>query len=679
MNASERVARARTVLLVAAIANAVLWGAAAALAAAALTRFLALFTVLSPFRFASMAAGVVSAIALWRTRFAWSREAVAIWLEERAPDLHFALVTAAEQPASPSATDLDRVVAGVPLAALVAGRLGRTLAWPIGALAAASVLLLLAPAASHVRGVIAPLVGGTSGARAATAEANRLAPLTGSVTPPAYSGLPSRMLADPLGIAALVASRVELRGPGAAAGILAKRGDSALTVESDGAHWRVRFAMPATAMALRLNDGSHDRLIVLEPRPDSAPVVTLLAPARDTVLRVGAGTIALAAEARDDFGLDAGWLEYIVSSGEGESFTFRSGVLGRVDAAGERAAPLSAALRLESLALKPGDLVHVRAVARDRNDATGPDTGVSETRTIRVARQGEYDSIAVEGAPPPDADKSVISERMLIMLAEDLQRRRPKLAHETLANESIRIARDQAKLRKQVSRVIFARLGQEAESEGSQALDDSAPPKTPEEMLAAADRATNVGTNALDFAGDETPVVAVNRTLLEAYNAMWDAERRLQVAEPGDALPYMRAALAAIQRARAAERLYLRGRPPVAVVDLAKVRLAGKRDDAAGTDRHPRAALDSSAARRTMRLDAALRLLASNPGAAVDSLLLLRVDAIAQDPALATALGVAIDSLRAGHDATAPLARARRIAAGAPAATQDGSRWDGAW
>ena len=41
-----------------------------------------------------------------------------------------------------------------------------------------------------------------------------------------------------------------------------------------------------------------------------------------------------------------------------------------------------------------------------------------------------------------------------------------------------------------------------------------------------------------------TPVVAINRPLLEAYNAMWDAGRELGSGEPKRALPAMYAALA---------------------------------------------------------------------------------------------------------------------------------------
>ena len=46
---------------------------------------------------------------------------------------------------------------------------------------------------------------------------------------------------------------------------------------------------------------------------------------------------------------------------------------------------------------------------------------------------------------------------------------------------------------------------------------------------------------------------------------------------------------------------------------------------------------------------------------------------------LAQELAAAVDSLRAGKDATTPLARARRAAAGAPVVRAHGSEWGGAW
>jgi hypothetical protein len=114
-------------------------------------------------------------------------------------------------------------------------------------------------------------------------------------------------------------------------------------------------------------------------------------------------------------------------------------------------------------------------------------------------------------------------------------------------------------------------------------------------------------------------------------------------------------------------------------VDLAKVRLAGDIDSANAVVRVPRARLSGSAAGRAARLDAALKMLRVDPAAAVDSLALLRVDALSEAPRLAAELAVAMDSLRAGKDATTPLARARRAAAGAPVVSEHASEWGGAW
>jgi hypothetical protein len=270
---------------------------------------------------------------------------------------------------------------------------------------------------------------------------------------------------------------------------------------------------------------------------------------------------------------------------------------------------------------------------------------------------------------------------MLIQLAEALQRRRPTLPRATVVSESQRIAADQARLRRRVSDIIFARLGEESSAEeDAHEHGASRARMTPEELLKAADAATGAAgahDHALDFAGGETPVVMVNRPLLEAYNAMWDAGRELGIGEPGAALPHMRRALDAIQRARQAERIYLRGRPAAVVVDLAKVRLAGKIADAAPAGRSARRP-EGGAEERAARMESAIEMLATAPAAAVDSLLLLRVDALERSPALAAALRDAIDALRSGRDATEPLARARRIAVGAPRA-RAAPAWGGAW
>ena len=145
---------------------------------------------------------------------------------------------------------------------------------------------------------------------------------------------------------------------------------------------------------------------------------------------------------------------------------------------------------------------------------------------------------------------------------------------------------------------------------------------------------------------------------------MWDAGRELGIADPRRALPHMRAALKAIEKARAAERIYLRGRPKDVIVDVPKVRLAGKRDQIGPAGRRPRASEDDATLRRLARFDRALTTLLTSGAAAADSLLLLRVELLAVAPAAAAPLGDALDRLRSGADATGALIAARRALAG---------------
>jgi hypothetical protein len=683
VTAVERVASARRTLGVAVGARSILWAGAAAaslLAVAGIVDWL--IGIPRAARALAIPSAILLALAalaytLWRGRKVRALPVVALWLEERVPELRYALVSALDAPHS--SPTLEREVAAVQWSPVINRALGHALVPPLLVLAASATLLFALPAG--VRARISEPRAGDALLRAPILAApmrNRLTPLTGEVVPPSYTGEHHIIIEEPSSIEALTGGHLVLRGQGSASGITATVAGVAAQPRDSADQWRVDIVVPAKPAALELRDRSYSRTLIIAPHADSLPVVTLSAPTRDTVVRTPKGAFTLGADATDDYGLDAGWFEYIVSSGEGETFTFKSGVIHRVDAGNARATKLSGELDLDSLQLKPGDLVHVRAVARDRNNVTGPGIGVSETRTLRVSRASEYDSIAIEGAPPPDVDSSQLSQRMLIILTEKLEARRTKLARADVVKESQAIGSDEARLRQHVGEIVFARLGAQQGTEDAGSNDAGPAHMTPDQLLAAANAATQASAGATDFGGDETPVVAVNRPLLEAYNAMWDASRALELGEPGTALPPMRIALAALQRARNAERLYLRGKSPTVIVDINKVRLAGKRDDATSSSRLPRTVLDSSSERRAERFDAALNDLAVNSSAAIDSLLALRVDALEPAPALAAALAPAIDSLRAGHNATDALVRARRIAAGVTVARIE-SAWGGAW
>ena len=697
MRPLDRVLRTRRALAAAVATRAVLWAAATGLGAAALTTMIV--GRLGGSEAATWTTSVLAAIFVLTIAAAPVRRLsvprVALWIEERVPQLGYALVTAVDPRYEKSqvAPDLERQIARVSWSPETRRAILRALVRPtVGVAVAFLALLAVRRSDLGATPVTAARVTGISAVGRSTPAP--FAGLAADVRPPAYARARDVTIESPVSIASLVGSAITLRAPGTGAGISADVAGRPVAMQSAGGEWRVALTMSDRPAIIRLRHSLGERMVVLEPRLDSAPAVRLTRPARDTVLRAAEGTVPLSAEIRDDIGLVSGAFEYIVSSGEGESFQFRSGALGakRFATDGNRtlSGTLTGVLGLTSLGLKPGDILHLRAVARDGNTVSGPGVGSSETRVIRIARASEYDSIAVEGAAPPEADKSLISQRMLIIMTEALERRRPRLARETVLSESRAIGRDQTRLRKRVGDIIFARLGDDPTGEHVHGPDEEPhdePVATPADssadsaraaLLRAAEAATTGGDEILDFEGDETPIVAINRPLLEAYNAMWEAGRELDQGEPARALPPMRRALAAIQRARQAERIYLRGKPPAVVVDLARVRLTGK-DSGGPSTRSARAPADPNAARRAERLAAAMALAGHEPAATIDSLVLLRVEALDAAPALAAALGDAIDALRSGRDASSMLARARRVADGTVRGGTGLSPWSGVW
>ena len=181
--------------------------------------------------------------------------------------------------------------------------------------------------------------------------------------------------------------------------------------------------------------------------------------------------------------------------------------------------------------------------------------------------------------------------------------------------ESRAIAVDQTRLRKRVGEIVFTRLGEDTGEEGDAVDKRLDQPVNPDSVLAAADRAANAPVGAaLEGNEDETPLVATNRPLLEAYNAMWSASSELEIGEPGKAIPFMKKALDALQTARSAERIYLRGKTRAVVVDIERVRLQGK-DKGAPSPRSPRLPADPAHDRRVARFDAALQLVRTAPAA----------------------------------------------------------------
>jgi hypothetical protein len=659
MTAAERVKRTQRVLAAVAIGEALAWGFAATLVLLTIVPFLAppasrlpLTVSRLPLSAAIVAGLLIAFSILWKSRHITSASRVALWIEERVPALHYSLVTAAEQPDSPASPALEELVARENLGrvTLVSIRKGVLLA--AAALVAGLLLLYVAQSAGFGRAGASTAFGGLARPGAITV-ASRLESLDVRITPPAYTGARATTLDDPSSIDALVGSTITIRGKGPAAGITASL-SAPLRVAEAGGNWVVSLAMPAKPAALELEDRNYDRAIVLAPRIDAPPRIVLTAPIRDTTLRKPHLTVQLDATAGDDIGLGDSYFEYLVTSGSGEIFTSRVIIGPLVQFRGARTGALHATLDIATLKLGEGDVLSMRAITRDGNTVTGPGIASSDTRTIRIARAGEYDSLAIEAAAPPPIDSSAMSQRMLIVMTEQLVRELPRLTRQELVKRSTDIGDMEERIRRRVHEIISETSEETVETKAG----DSA--ATVEEMEAPE-----------EVTGTKNP------DLVRAYNSLWQAVRSLQIAEPAPALPPMRVALQALDKARLANRLYLRGAPPKIVVDLQRVRLTGKEKGVSST-RTPRSFADSARVALLSRFDAMLDLIEKQPAKAMTDLALLRVDALQALPDFAAALGDATDAIRAGRDATVALLRARRALEGPARVTPGLPAWSGA-
>ena len=597
MTVRQRVRRTQYALVAAHALGAAAWGAAAALLGA---------TVGAPPWMAAVAAVVAAVAALWAWREAFDFDRVALWIEERVPSLRYALVTAIDPRFERAMEPLVRPL--LPSTARFVGRTaGRTIAPAFVALSLALLGFLFLP------GALAGAARGARGPGDAGPVVNRLASLRVVVTPPAYSGHPRTTGRDLSTITALRGSNVMLEG-------------------LDG--WTQSVVMRDTLPTLlTLEDRGYRRQIVLDPRIDEPPKVTLRLPARDTALRVVAGNLELAVDVGDDVGLARIHFEYIVSSGEKEDFTFREGILAPRRAAG-REFRHTARPAYASLALKEGDRLSVRAVAFDNNTLYGPGQGVSETRTIRVARKDEYEPPNVKKAPP-SADTAMLSLRMLIIATEKLEARKDTMERTAFILESRKLASQGESIRRKIQQII--------------------------------DETTAGG------------LIQPDTLLVAAHEYMGEGVRELSIASPGGALPPLRAAYKALEFLRNAKRHYIRGAQIPIIVNIERVRAEGASDSGKATPRLPRSAERDPMDALRRSFSRAVNLLLPAPDRALSVLMSMRVATLRSAPPLAGALGDAIAALQAGTDVTLALLHVRRLLHTRIVKLDSLPAWSGAW
>jgi hypothetical protein len=706
-------------------ATVLCWGAAAGLLELALGSTLAAlvalpFVVRSLIPIIAVLAGLVTwGILGWRSRFVWSLDHVALWIEERAPSLRYALVTAIDpRYRGETAESLAPVISSVDTAPFLGTSAKRTLLPALAALIVTSALVIAMPTKWKTGFGTSGLFG--IGAAASSVTGNRLEPLGATLTPPAYAHLRTQTLREPASITGLVGSRVVLTGSGSPDGIsvaleeipseadqniavsdsinddteqydAAQSGvtqlppqDSAmslsasgygsdstglsggytavsakakgrkpspvrrarpvarplvvkqLAVTAGGDGWSVAFALSDSNPALlKLVDRQYHRSIIIDPQIDQPPTGRLLLPLRDTTLRVIAGTLALSATFADDIGLDTARFEYIkCSSGTGdEDFKCAGGTFTTKGFHDARSGDFAYEVPFAMLHLSEGDQLSIRAVIWDHNSETGPGKGVTETRTIRIARKSEYEKLNINAAPP-SADTAMVTLRMLIMAVEKLDKASPTMEHRMFQDSSVKLGGVGRKFQQTINLII--------------------------------DEQTGGGQVQID------PLLALAR------DSMWTAVTDLEVADTHASLSPLYATYNALKKYSTAARYYLRGVIAPPVVNIERVRMQGT-DSGATTLRTPRLLSDVDRARYRIDFMTAIAQLQTAPQDALDSFTLLQVETMRKYPDIAHAIAEAVTAIRSKQSPASALARARGLIDGAAAALDTLPKWSGAW
>ena len=587
------------------------------------------------------------AAAVLRARARTSHQRLALLVDEHAGQDHVVSTLQAANASGPVAgafrSRAHRALGSIDVTRVVPLDAGRLWAGcVVVAVLATGLLAFGPPVASMADRWLAPAAFGelVGAARPRTgAGSDDVLPTLGSieftVRAPSYSGLPELLGADGDLLAALPGSRVQIRGggtaqpPALAAMVI---GGGALAPQPAVSGWLVEWVVQPDdrGIAFTVTDAEEtleQRVLPLRQLRDRPPSVELLAPARDLVLATPTGTIPIEAFATDDFGVVDLTLHWVRSRGSGESFDFDEGTWAwdRDDATpGGRTAIL--ALSLDELALEAGDVLHVRAVATDANDVTGPGIGVSAIRQIRISREDDLSDVTtLVGFPIEREREPLLSQRMIILLTEELIDSASTMAARERLAAAGEIADEQARLRSRIGEQIFSRAtGAMQDPEAHLDFEEGEAEVFLDELEAMAERGpvidpvtgmasiANVDIPAHEH--DSDPIVAINRSLLTVYNYMWDAERELRVAALEPSLTPQYLALDELQRVRDSERVFARGRVAVAPIDVPAARGTGELDDVSPSTRTSASATAGVAQRVAAGIDSLLAVSAEPVG-----------------------------------------------------------------
>jgi len=486
-----------------------------------------------------------------------------------------------------------------------------------------------------------------AGGEASLMESATIVGVEMTVTPPAYTDLPSRTLTDPSRIEVLAGSQVGLRVRAAAFAVTVETIDGRRDLVPGGT--RV-FAGEVTVNAdgyIAVEPVAADgrsgvrRLIGLTVTHDQPPRVRVTTPGRDLFLPTAERPLDIVVEADDDLGIAALRLQYTRVSGSGEQFTFTDGeVPVAVRRTDEQSWTARGTLRLDRLGLVAGDVIVYRGVARDRRPAAP--ASESDAFVVEITSPG---AVAAEGfALDDEQDRYGLSQQMIIQETERLIARAPSMSPESVAYQALILGARQRSVRAEFVFMMGGELAEEVEAAANLGdLHEEDHVEADDEAIAG--RLANQGRVAL----------------IQAIRSMSRANAALTQADLDRALVEEKAALDFLQGAFARTRYILRALVERERLDLTR-RLTGTLSAAARDVRAPgRAEADPrvSSLREALAAVASLRARVDDavPAAVRASALAQRI--LGVDPSdealqqVASRLSAAASALEAGRSTQA--------------------------
>lgn len=315
----------------------------------------------------------------------------------------------------------------------------------------------------------------------------------------------------------------------------------------DSLQWEYTYTTDSSGFYQLLVADKPSDLYQLDILPDLVPKIAVKSPKAVTVIDYGEPPIVdIAATISDDYALQDAAIVATIASGSGEAVKFKEML---IPAAGFKpglsAYELRQRLSLQQLGMQPGDELYFYIRANDsRRQESRSDVLIA--RLTDTAQLMSIDGFANTLNLKPDYFRS---QRQIIIETEQLLKDKPGISTDSFNNKSNSLGTDQKLLRLRYGKF----LGDEAESgeEHGDELDNPAD-------FSNADKVRDAFTDKHDNAEDATFYDPETKKQLRAVlGQMWDAELKLRLFTPQEALPFEYKALRLLKDLQQQSRVYV--------------------------------------------------------------------------------------------------------------------------